>query len=77
MDWESFAYGAVSVFIVILLMATFGFAHVGNSISTENFEGTSSNMPEKCKVPAGQDLGSWLEHLGHHAETQECLKYFD
>lgn len=36
-----------------------------------------ADLPEKCRVPAGQDIASWKEHLGHHAETQDCLKYFN
>ena len=33
-------------------------------------------IPEKCRLPAGQDVEAWKEHLGHHEETKECLKYF-
>ncbi len=36
-----------------------------------------ADLPKKCRVPAGQDVNSWKEHLGHHAETRDCLKYFD
>ena len=36
-----------------------------------------ADLPEKCRPPAGQDVNSWKEHLGHHAETRDCLKYFD
>jgi hypothetical protein len=75
MDWKSFAYGVVAVFVVLLAMISIGAAHIGG---LENSSGTNSgNMPEKCKVPAGQDESSWKEHLGHHADTQECLKYFE
>ena len=38
--------------------------------------GDSDNIPEKCQLPAGQDINAWKEHLGHHAETQDCLQYF-
>lgn len=75
MDWNSYLYGIVSMVVLLLLLLTFGIAHVGN-VSAENSNYNSSNIPEKCKVPSGQDLASWKEHLGHHAETQECLKYF-
>lgn len=36
-----------------------------------------ADLPEKCRLPAGQDINSWKEHLGHHAETKDCLKYFN
>ncbi len=50
--------------------------HAGNptsNIAQPGFE----NIPENCRPPAGQDLTSWKEHLGHHQETKECLKYFE
>ncbi len=82
MDWESFAYGAIGVALLFLVMASFGFAHIGSvngnavasvSQSSEDY----SNIPEKCRPQAGYDINSWKDHLGHHAETQECLKYFE
>ena len=82
MDWKSFFFGGITVLVVLLVMVSFGFAHVGrvnalngNAVSG-NSQTSSGNIPEKCQVPAGQDVNSWKEHLGHHAETQECLKYF-
>lgn len=65
-------------------MISFGAAHLGKVSITGNavnsgssISGNSANIPEKCRVPAGQDVQSWKEHLGHHADTQDCLKYFD
>ena len=82
MDWKSFFFGGITVLVVLLVMVSFGFAHVGrvsalngNAVSGSSQAG-SGNIPEKCQVPAGQDVNSWKEHLGHHAETQDCLKYF-
>ncbi len=75
MEIKSFFYGVISVMLLLLLMASFGLAHLG-SVSGKAIAGSSDNIPEKCRVPAGQDINSWKEHLGHHAETQDCLKYF-
>ncbi len=82
MDWKSFLYGVLTVFVLLLAMASFGFAHIGkvgafsgNAVSGSQTD--SGNIPEKCRVPSGQDLASWKEHLGHHGDTQECLKYFN
>ena len=36
----------------------------------------SGEMPEKCRLPSGQNVESWKEHLGHHSETRDCLEYF-
>ena len=81
MDWKSFSYGILTIFVILLVMASFGYAHIGKvSAVTSNtiVSGNSlSNIPEKCKVPSGQDVNSWKEHLGHHADTKECLKYFN
>jgi len=71
-----------AVFILLLLVVgTFGmFLLKSSSNNTESTAAQISNngdIPEKCRLPAGQDVDSWKEHLGHHADTQECLKYFD
>ena len=47
-----------------------------NGVNGNTVLGSDSGIPEKCRVPAGQDVNSWKEHLGHHAETKECLKYY-
>jgi len=85
MDWKSFSYGVLTIFIILFVVVSFGLAHVGkvnaingNTISIGSQTGTDlSNIPEKCRVPAGQDIDSWKEHLGHHSETKDCLKYFN
>ena len=81
MNWESFIYGAISITLLFLLIVSFGFAHIGsingNAAAGAQSFGNYENIPEKCKLQAGYDIDSWKEHLGHHTETQECLKYFD
>ena len=81
MDWKSFIFGVLTMSIILLALASFGLAHVGkfNSVSGGAVfsSASSAEIPEKCQVPAGQDLASWKEHLGHHAETKECLQYFN
>lgn len=95
MEIKSFFYGAISVMLLLLLMASFGLAHLGSSRISGNVidssadpmaghhSGTANNVqpgfeniPENCRPPIGQDINSWKEHLGHHQETKECLKYF-
>ena len=73
-------YGILIAFVLMLLLASFGIISVnfggktaGNSVSSGSYD----SLPEKCRVPAGQDINSWKEHLSHHAETQDCLKYFN
>ena len=63
--------------VVAVLLVALLFLASGYKINISKSGGlVSGAMPEKCKLPAGQDVASWKEHLGHHAETQECLKYF-
>lgn len=83
MDWKSFSYGLLTVFVLLLVMVSFGFVHVNRinmlntNIISDSTQASFSNIPEQCRLPAGQDINSWKEHLGHHAETKECLKYFN
>ena len=81
MDWKSFSYGVLTVFVLLLAIISFGYAHIGKvSAITGNVIGSGdslNNIPEQCRVPAGQDVNSWKEYLGHHADTKECLKYFN
>ncbi|HLC82895.1 MAG TPA: hypothetical protein VJI69_03625 [Bacteroidia bacterium] len=39
--------------------------------------GGYDSIPEKCRPTAGYTEESWKEHLSHHAETKDCLKYFN
>lgn len=77
MEIKSFFYGVISVMLLFLLIASFGLAHIGSiSGNVGNIQSDFGNIPENCRLPAGQDIDSWKEHLGHHSETKECLKYF-
>lgn len=78
---KAIIYSILLLLILFLLSISLGiinlnsdkFAQSATSATSE----TNQNIPEKCKVPTGQDIKSWKEHLGHHAETKECLKYFN
>lgn len=68
-------YALAIAAILLLALVSLGIVDVnfnGNAVG-----GSYSNIPEKCKPAAGYDINSWKEHLGHHAETRECLKYFE
>lgn len=73
MKIEQIIIGFVIAAVLVLALMSFGVLKLGNSSPDT---GNSANMPEKCKLPAGQDIQAWKEHLGHHAETQECLRYY-
>ncbi|MBS3077203.1 hypothetical protein J4233_02935 [Candidatus Pacearchaeota archaeon] len=72
---------AVVFILLLLVVGTFGMfllnaSHDGpNSAAAQS--SSTGDIPEKCRLPSGQDVNSWKEHLGHHAETQDCLKYFN
>ncbi len=67
----------VGIAIVVLVISLLVFLSLNNtSAKSPAGNGNYGNLPEKCRPPAGQDIESWKEHLGHHAETQDCLQYF-
>ncbi len=83
----------VIVILLLLVGSTFGMFFMDKSSKSSSSQSisnykpsnglnvqTSTNlgeMPEKCRLPSGQNLESWKEHLGHHSETKECLQYFN
>src|SRR3989338_2725154 len=73
---------AVIGILLLLLVGTFGMFLLKSSpnntgsVSAQT-DSVSGDIPEKCRLPAGQDVTSWKEHLGHHEDTKECLKYFN
>ncbi len=62
----------IGVLVVVVLIAGYNafFSLTGKAVAGQG------SMPEKCQMPAGTTPEKWKEHLGHHAETQECLKYY-
>lgn len=77
MDKETIIIIAVIALVVVAVLYSTGIVSINLRNKAGNVGGSSGNMPEECKVPAGQDVNSWKEHLGHHAETKDCLKYFN
>lgn len=67
---------ALIVVLSLLLLANLGFKITGNNSPAIGGNGNYANMPEKCRPTQGYTEQSWKEHLGHHSETQDCLKYF-
>ena len=73
---------AVIVILLLLLVGTFGMfalrsSHSNTGSAAAQTDSVSGDIPEKCRLPAGQDVDSWKEHLGHHEDTRDCLKYFN
>jgi len=80
MDKKLILYGIVIALILFLLLISLEVIRINlgkeinsNSVNTGNYD----NLPEKCKPTSGYTEESWKEHLGHHAQTQDCLKYFN
>ena len=73
---------AVMGILLLLLAGTFGMFFLRSLPNNTGpvaalSDSASGDIPEKCRLPAGQDVTSWKEHLGHHEDTKECLKYFN
>lgn len=75
-DGKMITYGFAIILVLLLVLYTFGVISF-NGDTAGRSSGGSSNIPEKCQIPKGQDVNSWKEHLSHHAETKDCLKYFN
>ena len=78
---KAVVYSILILLVLLLLSISLGIINLNSDKSAQSVTSsrseTNQNMPEKCKVPTGQDIKSWKEHLGHHSETQDCLKYFN
>jgi hypothetical protein len=80
MDNKIIIYTIAILFVLLLGLVSTGFIKISFGEKTNDnsaSSGSYANIPEKCRPPAGQDIASWKEHLSHHAETQDCLKYFE
>lgn len=77
-SWKAVMIVAITALLLLGIFAGFFAMRSDNQESAKSTSPESSqDIPEKCRLPAGQDVNSWKEHLGHHADTQECLQYFD
>ena len=78
---KAILYGILITLVLLLLLMSFGVINfnfgktTGAAGNTAN--GEYSSIPEKCRPPSGESISAWKEHLGHHTDTQECLKYFN
>ena len=71
-------YSTLILIVLLILFLNLGVISLNSDKSSQiTTSETNQNIPEKCQVPSGQNIDSWKEHLGHHTETQDCLKYFD
>lgn len=76
---KAIVYSALLLIVLLLLSVSLGIINLKSDkfAGSPTGEANSKDMPEKCKLPSGQEVNSWKEHLSHHAETKECLKYFN
>ena len=73
-------YLGVVIFLILLLvgMSIYKFSESSVKSSNSNLDKyRSASIPQECRLPQEQDLTAWKEHLGHHAETKDCLKYYE
>lgn len=75
---KAIIYSILLLLILFLLLVSTGLIDLKYGKQSQSATSASNEgIPEKCQIPAGEDVESWKEHLGHHAETRECLKYFN
>lgn len=78
MDKKTLLYIAIGIFLLFLILSSFGIINIGNIGKNAGnvVNGDYSSLPEECRKPAGQDIEAWKEHLGHHQNTLYCLEYY-
>ena len=83
MEGKTLAYVGIGFLVLLLMGGLFSLGRMNGNIIKESQTDNSdlnkyqpTDIPEECKPPAGQDLQSWKEHLGHHQNTLYCLDYF-
>ena len=78
MSGKTILYVFLITLALLLLLISFGVLNTNFNKSIGNAtNGEYINISEKCRLPSGESIDSWKEHLGHHSDLQECLKYFD
>ena len=73
---KAIIYGVLILITLFILLFSFGTLSLNPDKAMGDLDYENTNVPEKCRPPNGQSISAWKEHLGHHAETQDCLKYF-
>lgn len=76
MDKRIIAYIVIGIIILLLLFSSFGMINFNLNTNSNTNSENYGDMPENCRPPAGQDIESWKEHLGHHEDTLYCLEYY-
>ncbi len=73
-------YLGIAVLVILLLVGLSVYKLTGNATSGNSDANldkySSSSIPQECRLPEGQDLEGWKEHLGHHSNTLYCLDYY-
>jgi len=70
--------------VAVLLLAFAGRLFVFNGDATAEVKKNpeldkyrSEDIPEACRLPVYEDnLDWWKQHLSHHQQTWDCLKYY-
>ncbi len=78
MNKQNLIYIGIAVLALVLIVGavvTLNAGSSGNQPATGQVT-YKSNTPQECRPPAGQDVQSWKEHLGHHDNTKYCLEYY-
>ena len=75
-DGKVVIYGIVIVLVLVLVFVSLNIKFLVYKNQQKDLK-SEDNIPSKCKIPYGEDVKSWKEHLSHHSDLEECLKYFN
>ena len=78
MENKFLIFGTIILVLLLVLGVFIKFNSNGNVINQNSdlSKYSSEKIPQECRLPQGQDLQSWKEHLGHHQNTLYCLDYY-
>jgi hypothetical protein len=78
MDKEKIIVIVLVILVLLAVLYSTGIINLNFGKKSGNTAGGGSSwdVPQECQKPAGQDIQSWKEHLGHHDNTKYCLDYF-
>ncbi len=68
-------YAALFLALTVLFWSLFSLVNFDSGHTDAKYNNAiSSELPDKCKTPAGYTDAEWREHMGHHPDRYtECL----
>ncbi len=73
---KSLIFGVVFLIVLLTIAVVVKLNTNGQTANGDLSKYNSEKIPQECRLPQGENLQSWKEHLGHHQNTLYCLDYY-